>query len=574
MKDHTTVISFKRFILCCFLFLVFCFSEFSFSKDLTSEQIKLIESLASPLTEPMTFYRWEWNKNAAESNIKSGEITPEHYQQLQDETRGIVSGKGLYLAESIFSSSELNLSTALIEVEVEQGVRILDIEANIDALTRAGIDSTDIYDLKMNNILVSDFRERIDDWWVLKGSTGVKFKPFSIQNVSFEELFAAKALDWSGRGKYPFNNLDIDSHIKKRVKEALNSPAKIKSLKDAINFFYLGEQYFSPKERQKALNLVLKNAKHLKDSIRLLNPPELNSESNLKKTFLNSATPRQSTAMPLGASSRPNKWQHKRFHNQLLPDERAKLLNHMLDHVSTAQDAVDLMIYNTSQSSPKWGNPLDEKYLKKVAQKAKNYPLKTIKEVNNFLFRVGEYLSPEDVNKIIERAAPLIKKTRDSMGLLNHEFISPANKNRIYERTFPLIENLDDAKNLLSVNPPEELKNKIVDKISHHIRGHFDAIELLSLNLPEESQEKIINKLLRYVHDFDHGANFLQRLRENISPKQKYKFLDHLSSLYHITPYDISQFKQSASKTDFQYFVQAFKKRQSRLNCLEGFLDD
>ena len=493
---------------------LFFFSEFSFSVNLTPEQIKLIESLAPPLEETVTFYRWEWGESNAKKNIEAGGITPEHYQTLQSKKRGVASGKGLYLAESIYSASQLNLSTALIEVEVEKGVRILDIEANIDTLERAGITIEDIYsDSEMKNILISDFREKVDDWWVLKGETGVKFKPFSIQKTSLTDLLMAKTLNLS-KNKYPFNSLDLDSHIKQRVKESLG--ASVNNLEDAVSNFYLGKPYFSPKEQEQALNLVLKNVRNMEDSISLFKPPEMNIRSKLKQNFLNNpVNADRFTGYMLGQAFEANK-PLTRFHELLSPDDSSKLFNRVLENVSSMKDAVNFITYNDSLSAerPKGQNNFfEDKFLKQIVQKVKNLPITNIKEATSFLSRARDFLSIEDSNSIIDKTIPLIN-----------------------------------------------------DK--------HDISKLLSFNHSEEIQDKITKKLFQFIQSFREGTDFFMQMEQSMSPSMKHKILDHLASFDRISSFHVSQFKGLIPEADFQYFTQALQKRQQRLNCLKGFLNN
>ena len=552
------------------LFFILCFSVFSFAQQLNQKQIELIESLAFPLEEPMTFYRWEWNERIAKEMIKDGEMTPEYHQSLLEKDRAIAAGTGLYLAESLISSSQLDLSNALIEVEVEKGVRFLDIEAHIDKLRNAGINTEDIYALDMDNLLISDFRERVDDWHVFKGRTGVKFKPFSIQNASLADLFRARTLDFSSNdwnGKYPFNQIDFEGHVKKRVQQALAEP--VKNTTDAMNLFALGEPHFSPKEREKALNLVLNNTNNMEDSLKLFKRWEY-SRSKLKQT----ANPNRQVRNIMSLSDELV----DRFYELLSPDEGERLFNHVLDRVSTVQDALNFIIYSDSQAGKKpkgKNNFFDDKYLKQIAEKVKDQPIRSLKEANSFLFRTRDLLPAEDLNKIIERTIPLIENVTDSIDLLNNKVISPTNKAKIYERIPSLTLRMEHAEKLLSLGVPIELENHIVSQMEHNTFGPrmMDEMSLLSRNLSEENQDKIITKILRHYYDLDTWAKFFKGVPDHISPTQKYRILDHLASLHRINEYELSQFKKTVSNTDFQYFIQLLQKRQPRLNCMETFLD-
>ena len=558
------------------LFFILCFSEFAFAQQLNPEQIKRIESLAFTLEEPMTFYRWEWNEQNAKQRIQDGEITPEYYQALLEKDRGIKAGKGLYLSESASSSSELNLSNALIEVEVAKGVRVLDIEANRDILLRARISEEDLYALEMDNLLLSDFREKIDDWWVLKGRTGVKFKPFSIQNASLQDLFVAQTLDFASR-KYPFNQIDFEGHIKKRVKQALVEP--IQNVTDAMFLFVLGEPYFSPQEREKAFGLVLNNINNTEDSLKPFKQWEI-SGSKLKHILKANRHTRSENRSLLSFSDK----EVDRFYERLSPDEGERLFNHVLDRISTIQDALSFIVYGHSQADkkPKKGkiNFFDDKHLKQIAEKVKDQPIRSLEQADSFLLRTEDLLSAEDLNRIIERAIPRIKHIRDSIVLLKYEVISPTNKAKIYKRVSSFTLDVFDDRtlySLLSMGVPIELENYIVSRMNRRPFDKQHQVRLLSYNLSEENKDKIITQLLRYYDGVDRMASIIIEVQDHISLKQKYRLLDNLAeqASTRLNQFELSEFTNSASPADFQYFEQSLQREQSErgIPCSKALLD-
>ena len=555
LKEIKRMINF-RFKYFTILFFILCFSEFSFAERLNPEQIKLIESLAFPLEEPMTFYHVVWNSTIAEQMVEEGEITPENYQLLATKKRGIT---GLYLAESI-SSLELMIGTTLIEVEVEKGVRVLDIEAHRDTLLRAGIKAADLYALDMDNLLLSVFKEEVDDWWVFKGRTGVKFKPFSIQNASLQDLFIAQRLDFVRRMDL-FYQIDFEGHVKKRVKQALAAPIEIENVTDAMSLFALGESYFSPEEREKALNLVLNNTNNMEDSLKLFKQWKF-PQSKLKQIVKANHHARSENRGLRSLPQFPQNKEVNRFYERLSPDEAARLFNHVLDHASTIQDALSFIIYSDSQ-----GRLFDDKYLKQIAEKVKDQPIRSLKEANAFLFRARDLLSAEDLNRIIERTIPFLENVKDSIDLLNNRVISSTNKAKIYERIPSFTLDIGDDKWLLKLLPfgvPIELENYIVQQEIENRHAFGIDATILFHNLSEENQENIIDYLLRRYREFGILASFFTEFQDHISPTQKNVVLDRLAdiaSFKNINQLELSQFKDSVSNTDFQYFVQALKKR-------------
>ena len=151
-----------------------------------AEKIKYIEKIATSFSKKRTFYRWQ-SESSKEGLLRSGTITPNLYNYFirkKPEAEGRV-GRGIYVAEDMYSSS--NFGKTVIEVEVTPDVKYIDLTDKkvFEALKAKGIDRKDISKLNPNiAVKYTDFTEGVyknnnSGWWVLKAKEGVAFKPFS-----------------------------------------------------------------------------------------------------------------------------------------------------------------------------------------------------------------------------------------------------------------------------------------------------------------------------------------------------------------------------------------------------------
>lgn len=166
----------------CFFYLLF--NSFVFAELSDQQKRDIIGSLAKPSKERRVFYRWH-TKSSNKKLITAGEMTTiEIHKFLR---KG--GHKGLYVSEDIGSSSAYG--NHLMQMVVEKGYEFFymrDQKVWIQ-LRERGISQSDVYRLGYW-LAVPDFLFNFDNnsWWNLKSGEGVKFEPFSSDEISLHEL--------------------------------------------------------------------------------------------------------------------------------------------------------------------------------------------------------------------------------------------------------------------------------------------------------------------------------------------------------------------------------------------------
>ena len=386
----------------------FCEQTFAGLSD--QKKSEFIENLAQPLSEDKVFYRWELSptiaSTRAEELLAAGELTPDMHDSFWSRDRYIAAGPGVYFSESIYSASTLPLSSYIIQVVAQRGVKVLDTSNNgvQEKLMAAGIAMEDVHRLPAE-VIVSDFREDIDDWWIFKGSKGIKFTPFSIHSVGLDDLVMARKLQFT-KYKDQFKDLDLEGHIEERVRKAVKSP--VHSLEEGVNLFVLGEPYFSESERSRALDQIIDNIQTVEDGKKLFKRQYAGFNRSSLKKELNS--PPLDSAESIYPTSQEDpmhkamKATRKSFGLSLSEPERLRLFSRILDCVQTVQDGITLLIFNTSQDGV-----FSEENEQAIVDKIKKYPIDDPKTASALIFRGDRNLSDSDIVGIIEAVSPNIR---------------------------------------------------------------------------------------------------------------------------------------------------------------------
>ena len=354
-------------------------SVFADQRLLSAQQMELITSLATPLSETRVFYRWERSEQAGTNRIASSTLSDRDYQYLLEKNRGYISGRGVYFSESIYSASQLPLSNFIIQVEIEKGVRILDTNnlTTKEQLEKAGITQNDIFDLQIDHLIINDSQEGMNDWWVLKGQKGIKFQPFSLESVTLFDLVMAQKLDFSGT-KEQFK--DLDKHIESTVKKAINSP--IENLEDAVHIFILGRSHFSPQERLKVFNEILHHFRSTDDSQFLFKKDGMWLQRSILKHGDKNDYP---FIRLLGLNTVFSK---TAFFSYLSPSEQSTIMDRYVDHIHTMEDVIQMTKYRISSYEENEGlrATSNELFFNLAVSKVAHQPIRSIEEAMNFLF--------------------------------------------------------------------------------------------------------------------------------------------------------------------------------------------
>ena len=353
------------FFWLCFLSLLL--SGVALAEMSNQEKAEFMESLAKPLKERQIFYRWQSEKNT-KTLVEAGEMTPEIYKYFMDKVDPI-AGSGLYVAEDISSSSFLYPHhTSLIKVEIEPGYKFLDLmdpEIKVK-LEEKGIILDDIYKNNLNpNIAVRDTHAGMDgSWWILKAREGVRFKPFSVQDMSSDEL--ETIFDDSKKINHSFQKkMLVQEAVKTEVLKRVQSDASVfgSSLIEIVTDEY-GASYV-----QRAVNLN-------KDSLE--NSDEISG-------YL----------------------KHARLYLQ--PNDINNLTNKAILRITDLKEGMSVL---SIEGLP----PLE-----KTRTVDKIIPLiNDTSEAINILRETRKYLEPSDVKRIVDKSLPLIRTAGEGRDILNY----------------------------------------------------------------------------------------------------------------------------------------------------------
>ena len=157
------------------------------------EKIKMIRSVAKTYDEPQVFYRWQ-SEDSKKGLLKAGQMTPQLHQYFNSPKRE----GGLFVSENIYSSALFNPhanfikgGTTLVQVEVEKGVKYIDLEA-IGKLQEMKVSQDFLRDLFHldHGLIVPDLNDVPVGvpHWNIKLKEGVRFKPFDVHSVPLEDL--------------------------------------------------------------------------------------------------------------------------------------------------------------------------------------------------------------------------------------------------------------------------------------------------------------------------------------------------------------------------------------------------
>ena len=176
------------FGLCLFL------NHSALAESSDSRKMEFVEQLAQPFLEKKVFYSWV-SEASWKTLIEAEEWTPELYEHYMYISRDYSFGSGFYVSENISVDYRPDSRKALIQVEVEtdnprgSGYKYLDLlQREIQyALKGKNIDIQELLNFRFNSQIAIKYSPA-GDRWVLKGRKGVRFKPFSSEDMSLDTL--------------------------------------------------------------------------------------------------------------------------------------------------------------------------------------------------------------------------------------------------------------------------------------------------------------------------------------------------------------------------------------------------
>lgn len=229
------------------------------------EKRAFIESLARPVKEKREFYRWQ-TKDYQNILLEAGEFTPEMYEASKSYH---ALGKGLYVAGDIFSSLGVAEGETLVKVEVDPGVKFIDLLSVEKELKRNGITRADVLQLDPPpKVIINDPHGRT--WVVIKQTKGVKFRPFSIDTMSDKALstshLVGKTLDSGEWGAW--STMDNAPDKRAFLMASIAEEAKNRAIKSADSFaklYNIVRDTWSKVDRERALLQHSSQFKTIKD---------------------------------------------------------------------------------------------------------------------------------------------------------------------------------------------------------------------------------------------------------------------------------------------------------------------
>lgn len=151
------------------------------------EKRKIIESeIAQPLPHTKIFYHWG-TKSTSDSLIQDKIYTKERYNRYHARSCAEAvfenaAGNGIYVAETPASSSDFCNPEAgeggLVEVMIKKGTKFIDLS------DKMVLKKLEAHNLTPEDVIYTDPSAVIKytphaDWWVVKSTNGVSFRPFS-----------------------------------------------------------------------------------------------------------------------------------------------------------------------------------------------------------------------------------------------------------------------------------------------------------------------------------------------------------------------------------------------------------
>ena len=269
------------------------------------EKRAYLESLAEPSKEKLVFYRWQ-KAEVTKELLEAGKMTEYFQKNLYHGNTDSMnnSGAGLYVAEDMIGTS--NYGSTIIQVEVKQGYKFLDLSSKIVRwkLKAKGISFEDVRTLNLQ-VAVRDVNKEFKDfrknsrWWALKAEKGVKITPVSAREVplqvlikSYDHLKTNYKEEYNRQFKDSVkegiitqleegNNLVLRSSLVEIVEEARGRSYVEQALKryiDSIDtidevayIFRHSKQYLSELDKQRIVDIAKKiPPKHWQDTIHLL----------------------------------------------------------------------------------------------------------------------------------------------------------------------------------------------------------------------------------------------------------------------------------------------------------------
>ena len=452
------------------------------------EKIAIIEEMADPILERKVFYRWQ-STDSRNSLIRAGKITPQLYEHFRGQTG--VAGGGLYMAQGPVSSS--SFGNTLIQVEVEPGVKYLDLE-NYDTreeLRKKGVSVDDVHRLNPDiAVRYSDY----NGWWVFKGQEGVSFKPFNGKGMtsreidySYKMLVAKAPVEVLGQQSKDFfadavreemvdraktNASLINSKIIRDMDESVlqdlvshhaSSPSStINTTEDAITLLARGSQYLSPEQTKQISDMAVSLIQNYEDGNTLLG-----------------------------------------FERHLNGKQKQEIIEKITPMIKSSAQGRDLAIYITRYLPPREV----ERYKNKIAQQT--LPLiQNAEEGVGFLKSINLNTLPTgQMDEIVNRMLPLLQDLIDVRQFLREmgPHITGSHKEKIL-KTF--IAGADTGEDLafalhyaVEKFPPEKAQ-EIIKEVSSKVNdiGALKAFQEASRLYPEDSYQSAMEQVKKSIN--------------------------------------------------------------------------
>ena len=247
-----------------------------------SQKMKIVEQLAQPFSEKKIFYSWV-SETSWKTLIEAGEWTPELYEHY---IRDHSVGSGFYVSEHISVDYEPDSGTVLIQVEVEPdnpgglNYKYLDLSQREiqSALEERNIGIQELLNFRFNSQIAIKYSPARDSW-VLKGRQGVRFQPFSSEDMSLDTLEQNyRKLHYDRQGFFktairedilnreqqgdsnilggPFIKIIEEArgvvYVSAALYDAINSPDfRLKTMRDAVRWLRNTVGYLSIQDKEK-----------------------------------------------------------------------------------------------------------------------------------------------------------------------------------------------------------------------------------------------------------------------------------------------------------------------------------
>ena len=531
------------------------------------EKREFIESLAKPLKEKRVFYRWQ-SEESRKTLIQAGKMTSKLYRHYMGLTEGVSAGPGLYVSESMTSSTFFG--PVLLQVELEPGHKFLDLTDPkiIDQLSKQNIRDVDVYDLNPR-VAVKFTEDHYTDWWVLKEKKGVKFKPFSSKELDFKTLEEAYVLMKDGK---PFFTSAIKKDVLNRAEkssEVFTSPLieiveKEKGrpyVQKAINrhrttltntdkldeingWLKYARQYLS---RDDIKNLISKSKSFPIHSI--------DHGMTLLESMADSHTADKDSRMeiikktPVRTIAEGNLFLQKVGHI-LSKKEKKTIVNRVKAlPVQHMEEIIDFLKKNSFLSA-RDKKEIAAKIIGKVEETVTQF--KSVQGVIDTLDQVGEYMKPSDVKRLLRISMPFIHNFVTVERFSEFPGVEISDLKRMIKKIIPHINEMIEVK-LILIRGKKYLDisdiKQVLKKGIPLIENVQDAEFILTLTgeyMESSDKKQIANKVLQ----FD-GEKGLERLKKHLTDKEYNEILAEFES------------KTGSSKDD---------KLKKRLDCLKNWL--